>query len=152
MANESSISQNENNNYYLNQNMKEKNIFNIINNKQLQANNLKKEKSFTISAEINQEEQNSNILRLNREIELRNIKNKLSREKLENKSRNNSTFEFENNNNSNKQKEENLEVYPLKLITEIHNRYSPKNNLNFIQTPIQKKEQILLFFIVKKVK
>ena len=150
MANESSISQNENNNYYLNQNMKEKNIFNIINNKQLQANNLKKEKSFTISAEINQEEQNSNILRLNREIELRNIKNKLSREKLENKSRNNSTFEFENNNNSNKQKEENLEVYPLKLITEIHNRYSPKNNLNFIQTPIQKKRTNSIVFHSEK--
>ena len=136
-ANESTISQNNNSNYKNN----EKLIFNVINNNQTQNNNIKKEKSFTISAEeINQEEPSpSNVLRLKREIELNNIKSKLSIEKVDNKSRNNSTFEFEANNNTNKVKDENFENFPIKLVTEIHNGYSPKNNQNFLKTPIQKK-------------
>ena len=140
-ANESTISQNDNSN--INQSKQnEKHIFNVINNIKSQNNNIKKDKSFTISAteEINFDDQSpSNILRLKREIELRNIKSKLSIDKIDNHSRNNSTLEFDGNNNSNRVKNNNFENYPIKLVTEIHNGYSPKNNQNYLQTPIQKK-------------
>ena len=139
-GNESIISQNDISN--INQSKQnEKHIFNVINNIKSQNNNIKKDKSFSISAteEINFDDQSpSNILRLKREIELKNIKSKLSIDKIDNHSRNNSTFEFDGNNNSNRVKDNNFENYPIKLFTEIHSGYSPSNQ-NYLQTPIQKK-------------
>ena len=123
--NGSSISHKENN--ILNQKKAEIQIFNIINDKQLHNNDLKKEKSFTISSEINQGEMN--IFKLKRENE---------KEKND-YSRNNSTFENEINNSSNNKKEENLEIYSNKLFTEMHGYYYIKNNTNFFNKPYQKK-------------
>ena len=101
--NGSSISHKENN--ILNQKKAEIQIFNIINDKQLHNNDLKKEKSFTISSEINQGEMN--IFKLKKEKEKNDC------------SRNNSTFENDIINNSNNKKEENLEIFPNKLFTEM---------------------------------
>ena len=121
--NQSSISQKENN--ILNQKKTEIQIFNIINDKKLHNNELKKEKSFTISSEINQGEMNV-------------YKSKKEKDKND-YSKNNSTYENEINNSSNNKKEENLEIYPNKLFTEIHGYYYVKNNSNFFNTPYQKK-------------
>ena len=119
--NESSISQKENN--ILNQKKPEIQFFNIIYDKHLYNNNLKKEKSFTISSEINQGEMN--IFKLKKEKDKNDC------------SRNNSTFENDIINNSNNKKEENLEIFPNKLFTEMHGYI--KNNPNCLNTPYQKK-------------
>jgi len=119
--NESSNSQKENN--ILNQKKTDIQFFNIISDKQLYNNNLKKEKSFTISSEINQGEMN--IFKLKKEKDKNDC------------SRNNSTFENDIINNSNNKKEENLEIFPNKLFTEMHGYI--KNNHNCLNTPYQKK-------------